>query len=461
MPGRGARHRHRRRPVRTAPLRPRGRPRRGTGPRAHRHVRPQPPDPGERRAAPPPRPGAPRCPHVAPRPAGADVVKVLHVIGDSEFGGGSRVILAVAAGARDAGHEVEVLTTDARFQEALEARGIRVVDRDWVRRQPHPVRDARGVAALTRYLRQGRHDLVHTHTTRGGVLGRLAGHRAGTPIVVHTAHGFAVAERDARWKQRAVFAVERVAARWCDHVVAVSHHHARWAADEGVRPRGSLRVIPNGVPAPAPAGPLPLPGRRGPIVVHVGRIAPGKGVDVLLDAFTDLRRGDGQGADAHLVVAGDGPAMPALTEQARLLGLGDDVTWLGHRDDVPAVLAAADVVVLPSLREGLSLALLEAMAAARAIVATDLGGTAEALVGGRAGVLVPPGDAGAVTAALRELLADPDRRTRLAARALAEFEARYRLERMVGAYRDLYAELGAATPGAGRLGAATRRSASR
>lgn len=388
-------------------------------------------------------------------------MKMLHVVGDSGFGGGSRVILAIAAGARDAGHDVTVLTTDPRFEAILADAGITVLAEDWVRRRPHPWHDLRGVTALQRHLQHERYDVVHTHTTRGGVLGRLSAHRAGTPTVLHTAHGFAVAEHDAAWKQAAVFAVERVAAGWCDHIVTVSHHHARWATARGVRPHGSLRVIPNGVPDVFATTSDRSRSRRGPTLVHVGRLAHGKGIDVLLEAVAILRRTAGSSAGVHLVVAGDGPASAELHALADHLGVTTAVTWLGHRDDVGAVLAAADVVVLPSLREGLSLALLEAMAAGRPIVATNLGGTAEALAGGRGGVLVPPGDVVAVARAVGRLLDEPTRADAMGRRARELYEADYRLERMVSDYVALYAEVAAAGPGSGRGPVATPVNAAR
>lgn len=369
-------------------------------------------------------------------------MRILHVIGDSAFGGGSMVITDIATGARTAGHDVAVLTTDARFQQVLHDAGIGVVDLDLVRRRPHPVRDTTGVVRLARLLRSERIDLVHTHTTRGGVLGRAAARLAATPRVIHTAHGFAVAERDAAWRRWGCFAVERVAARWCDHVVTVSEHHGRWAHDAGVRPRHGIVVVPNGARdlgrhdlATSEGDVAAGPRRDAPTLVHVGRIAHGKGIDVLLTALAGL---DGVRAP-RLLVAGDGPALEASRSQARQFGLEGRVDWLGYRDDPGDVLASGDVVVLPSLREGLSLALLEAMSSGRPIVASDLGGNAEALDGGRCGVLVPPGDAAALRDAIRALLDDPARAAHLGAAARRRFVATYGRDRMVAAYVALYA----------------------
>lgn len=368
-------------------------------------------------------------------------MRILHVIGDSDYGGGSRVITAIAAAAHHAGHDTTVLTTVPRFQEVLGAHGVAVLDRDWVRRRPNPWVDARGVLALAAHLRAADVDVVHTHTTRGGLLGRLAARLAGVEVVIHTAHGFAVAEDDPAWVQRAYFAVERRAARWGHYVVAVSEHHGRWGHARGLRPRVALRVIANGVPDPGhPPRPVGPPSTAAPVVLHFGRLAQGKGIDVLLASFRALLDGWPGEPAPRLVIAGDGPLLATERARAETLGIDDHVAWLGHRDDLPALLAAAQVVVLPSLREGLSLALLETMAAGRPVVATSLGGNLEALDGGRCGRLVPPADAVALTVAVRELLGDSPAAEALGAAARRRYVATYRLERMVDDYLALYEE---------------------
>lgn len=391
-------------------------------------------------------------------------MRILHVIGDSEYGGGSRVIEAIAVGAQQRGHEVEVLTTAPRFQEVLSARNIAVLDRDWIRRAPHPWVDARGVTALASHLRRGSYDLVHTHTTRGGLLGRLAARLAGTPAVVHTAHGFAVAEADAGWKRRAYFAVERRAAPWGDFIVTVSDHHRAWAEAERLRPRTALRSIPNGVPDPLPDGdgcrptpPLPEVDGSRTTLLHFGRIAGGKGIDVLLAALREVHDALRPRERPLLLVAGDGPILQQERGRAAAYGLASHVRWLGHRDDLPALLARADLVIFPSLREGLSLALLEAMAAGRPIVATSLGGNAEALAGGACGRLVPPGDPRALATGILELIDDPARAAAAGRAARSRFERTYRLEQMVQRYMDLYEEASAGTLGPVRSAVMKRR----
>jgi glycosyltransferase involved in cell wall biosynthesis len=167
-----------------------------------------------------------------------------------------------------------------------------------------------------------------------------------------------------------------------------------------------------------------------------------KGVDVLLDALARLAD---DGLRPALWIAGQGPARPALEKQARELGLDHQVRFLGERGDIADLLAACDVFILPSRSEGLGVAALEAMAAGRAIVATRVGGLAEAVVDESTGLLVPPADPAALAGALARLLRDPALRARLAEAGPARIDAGFRADDLVEAYEDLYFELLAET----------------
>jgi glycosyltransferase involved in cell wall biosynthesis len=173
-----------------------------------------------------------------------------------------------------------------------------------------------------------------------------------------------------------------------------------------------------------------------PVVLTTARLDPQKGHPVLLRAAREL-------PGVVFALAGDGPDRVALEGQAAALGIGDRVLFLGHRTDVPELLAACDVFVLPSLFEGSSLALLEAMGAGRAVLSSAIGGTGELVVDGEDGVLVPPGDAQALAAGLRKLLDDPALRARLAERAgrrvARDFTPAANCERVTQIYEELIA----------------------
>jgi glycosyltransferase involved in cell wall biosynthesis len=198
-------------------------------------------------------------------------------------------------------------------------------------------------------------------------------------------------------------------------------------------------VIPNAAAVAARAA-QPVPraelarNATAPIVLTIARLDAQKGISHLLDAAAAV-------PDVSFAIAGDGPDRAALEAQTAKLGLADRVRFLGHRRDVPALLAAADLFVLPSLYEGLPLSVLEAMAAGVPVVATAIGGTDEVVRDGETGTLVPPADPLALAAAITRTLADRDQAKRLAAGA-REFVAReYSVQSMVGAVSRLYDSL--------------------
>jgi glycosyltransferase involved in cell wall biosynthesis len=171
-----------------------------------------------------------------------------------------------------------------------------------------------------------------------------------------------------------------------------------------------------------------------PLVLTVARLDAQKGIPVLLDAVASV-------PDAAFVVAGDGPDRAALEARAVSLGLADRVRFLGHRRDVASLLAAADVLVLPSLYEGLPLSVLEAMIAGVPVIATAVGGTDEVVRDGETGTLVPPGDASALAAAIRRVLGDRERSSRLADAARALVAREHSVEAMVASVSRLYETL--------------------
>ena len=227
-------------------------------------------------------------------------------------------------------------------------------------------------------------------------MGRLAARLANVPVIVHTAHGFAFHERSPRSTSLFYSALERVASRWCDRIVSVSEFHRRWALELGICKPPEILAIPNGIAAlPNPTVPRAELRRRlgatdrDMVILSMARLAPDKGLEYLITAATILLRTECQ---FRIVIAGDGPVRARLEESTRNLGVADPVDFLGFREDVSDLLAACDLVVLPSLREGLSIALLEAMAAGKPIIATSIGSHRELVCQAEIARLVAPAD---------------------------------------------------------------------
>jgi len=357
-------------------------------------------------------------------------LRIAHQLLSGDVAGGQLVALRLARGAREAGHEPLLVTpTGGPLLELASEHGIetRVVPLGRSFRLDDAWRYAR-------VLRDERTELLHTHThLAGNVLGRVAGRLARVPVLAHM--HIENAFRSDRLGRTAQVALDDATARLCARIVAVSEATRRTLATQGY-PRAKLEVVRNGVDLER-AEPVRL--APSPAIVHVGRLAPVKGQ---LELIRALARIDG----ASLILVGrdlerGGAYERELRAEAERLRLGDRVVFAGGRDDVPAVLAGAEVFALPSLAEGLPLVVLEAMAQARPVVATPVGGTPEA-VDADTGVLVPPGDVGALAEALGQLLGDPQRARALGEAGRRRAEERFDAERMTARILEIYAELG-------------------
>ena len=268
------------------------------------------------------------------------------------------------------------------------------------------------------------------------VYGAWASWRAGVPHVI-TMHGSSYYA--GRLRRRLAL---RAAIALSGHTVAVSGRLARQISRDLWMPPSRISTIPNGVPSVRPERTtLRDELRLGPddrLVVSVGNLYPVKGHQHLIDAVALLV---GRHPTLHLAISGRGEMAEALSARARGLGLANRVHLLGLRSDVAAILAAADVFALPSLSEGLPLALLEAMFAGCPIVASEVGEVGGALAHGEAGILVEPGQPAALAAALDRLLSDPDRARELGEHAVRRAAAEYDISRMVQRYAGVYEAL--------------------
>ena len=357
-------------------------------------------------------------------PSPSASMNLAFVLGSSTGGIGRHVrMLAVGCAAR--GLPVQVLgpsRTDSDFAFGAAARFTAVE----IASRPRPLRDLRAIARLRRLLRAAGTDAVHAHGLRAGALAAiaLASFRGPRPALVVTAHN---SPSQAEGVTRAVYrALELLVARRADSVLCVSAD-----LEQRMRAAGARRVGHAVVPAPrvslamgdasaetvaATRTELGVDPDRA-VVLTVGRLVAQKGFGVLLEAasrWRDIR------PEPLLVVVGEGPLAAGLKARAASLGL--EVRFAGRRGDVPALMAAADVFVLPSMWEGQSLVLQEALQAGMPVVATRVGGNPE-LVGEDAAILVPPGDPGRLADAVRAVLGDPALAARLrkaaADRALA------------------------------------------
>lgn len=337
----------------------------------------------------------------------------------------------------EAGHEAFVV---GPFEQRPEIRGT-VVPLD-VNREVSLGGDLRAVTRFAGIVRELEPDLVHGHGSKGGLLARLG--RLGSPRtpVVFTPHLYSFDNYFARPAQRHLYrGVERVLAPLASRVTACCEAERLSAAKIG--PASRTRLVYNGVDPIRLDSVHPVIAElraRGPVVCTVAELRDSKGVPRLVDAFAIVRE---RHPDAQLAIAGDGAERSLVEQRIAAHGLADAAHLLGATPGADQVLAGASLFVNAAYAEGFPYTVIEAMSAGLPVVATDVGGTSEAIgTDGEAGILVPPGDTATLAEAITALLDDPDRARRLGAAAHRRYEEHFTAERMVAAAFAVYGELG-------------------
>lgn len=307
-----------------------------------------------------------------------------------------------------------------------------------------PWKDGCALVALVRILRAKRPAIVHTHTSKAGVLGRIAAWLAGVPVVVHTPHGHVFYGHFGAVKSRIFVQVERMLCRMTTALVALTSAERDDHLERRVGSAGRFAVIPSGIDVERFRG-ARLEGRRIPpefncppdatVIGSIGWLTDIKGHRVLVEALHCLKD---EFPQAHVVIVGSGGQREALQAQAESVGLHDRVHLVGHRKDIERCLAGMDCFVFPSLNEGMGRALIEAMAAGLPVVASRVGGIPAIVRHEENGLLVPAGDGRALSEALRRLITDPQGAARLGRHASRSIGKEFGVQAMVDAVESVY-----------------------
>ncbi len=348
-------------------------------------------------------------------------------------------LLALMRGARARGHEVVGACADGPLLDPVRAEGFRIATLPPMR-SLSPPEQALALAALVRLMRAEKPDLVHAHMPIAGFLGRLAARVTRVPRVAYTCHGF-LFNQPGPWARRAAsLGLEWLGGRMTDVFLTVSEEEAADARRLGLGRNAT--AVGNGRD---PARFHPDPQARGRlrtelgvppdrvVVAVVSRLVRHKGHLELATAIRDL-------PEAELWVVGERLLTDRGEDIAASLaasGLGERIRLLGYREDVPAVLAAADIFALPSHFEGLPMSVIEAMMTGLPVVATDIKGPREQVVDGETGLLVPPREVAPLARALARLAADPALRVRMGEAGRRRALALYAEDRVVARTLDL------------------------
>ena len=326
------------------------------------------------------------------------------------------------------------------------AKGVDCLQLVALGRDIRPLSDVRALWRLCRILRQFRPHIVHTHTAKAGVLGRVAARLAGVPVVVHTYHGHVLRSYFGPLRNALFRALERALGQASDALVAVSQSVKDDLVDLGVAEAAKIRVVPLGLELAGLTRALPrgrLRAQSGvaegaPLVGIVGRLAPIKDLPTFLLAAALVRR---SAPEVRFAIVGDGEERPALEAEVLRLGLQDVVHFHGWHRDMSGVYGDLDLVVNCSRNEGTPVALIEALAAGRPVIATRVGGTPDLLARGDNGILVPPGDPESLAAAIEGVLRAPDAARARAACGRAYVLRQHCADRLVDDVDQLYRQL--------------------
>ncbi len=347
-------------------------------------------------------------------------------------------LLPIMQGLRARGHEAVGVCPEGPLADIVRAEGFRVVALP-LARSLSPRAQWRAFLSLLALFRAERPDIVHAHMPISGFLARVAARAAGVRRIAYTCHGFLFNQPGPLLRQAASFVMERLAARLTDVFMTVSVKEAADAARLGISARAV--AVGNGrdpaVFRPNPAARARIRAELGApsarvVVVIVSRLVRSKGHAELLAAMAEV--------DAELWVVGDRLASdhePSLEPFFAASALGGRLRRLGYREDVPDLLAAADIFALPSWYEALPMSVIEAMLTGLPVVASDIPGPREQVVHGVTGLLVPAREAAPLAAALRRLAGDAGLRARMGLAGLERARENYTEARVVGRVLDL------------------------
>ncbi len=347
-------------------------------------------------------------------------MRICHVITRMIVGGAQENTLLSVTGGTARGHEVTLVTGPSPGREGnlLTKTGglpdFELVEMPDLIRNISPFRDLRAYYALKRFFASRKFDVVHTHSSKAGIIGRLAARAAGVPVVVHTVHGQAFSSYARGFKDRFYIAAERIAAARCDRIFAVAQAMIDQCVAYGIAPRGKYRVVYSGMETARFAGSerdaalresLGISGNVR-VIATLARLFPQKGYEYVIPAAAEIMR---RFPDVRLLIIGDGPMYEQLSSDIARLGMAGKVFFAGliPPGEVHRYLSQADLLWHLSLREGLPRSVVQALASGIPAVGFRLDGTPEVILDGRTGYCVEPCDVSGVVERTAELLSDP------------------------------------------------------
>jgi len=387
--------------------------------------------------------------------------KIIHIITRLDKGGSAENTLLTALGINKKKYEVilvkgptyesrmsnkEHATISADLKEAR-LKGVRIVNLPFLLRRINPVYDLLALFSLYVFLIKENPTIVHSHTSKAGLLGRLAAKLAGVPIIVHTPHGHVFFGYFGPLKTKIFILLEKLASRITDKIATLSNREKEDYILFKIAEEDKLSVICSGIglnkfkesllsEKQNLKKELGIP-ENSLIVGTAGRLVPVKGPEFLIKAAKYIIS---KYPDTYFIFTGDGPLEQDLNRKAREMGISENIIFLGWRDDVAKIISIYDIFVLPSLNEGMGRVLAEAMALGKPIVASNTGGIPDLVIHGKNGFLVPPKNPKELAKYIQVLIEDKDKREKMSLKG-KEMSLNFSAEIMIEKIASLYKEL--------------------
>lgn len=384
-------------------------------------------------------------------------IRVLHVITRMIVGGAQENTLFTAAlQTKNPRYEVTLLTgiddgPEGDLHDTARAQGVNLEIEPLLVRPIRPLTDLRAFLRLRRYMRDGKFDIVHTHSSKAGILGRMAARSAGVPIIVHTLHSLVFHEYEKAWKNTLYIALKKLCAPWTHSFISVNQKTLDGALAQGIgTPEKHIKIFSGMDLAPfldvaASLSPAEAKAKAGIpetalVVGKVARLFPLKGHDLFMEAAAKVAA---ERPDVHFLLVGGGILREPLEAQARKLGIFDRVHFSGlvRPEQVPALIQAMDVVVHSSLREGIARVIPQAGAVGKPVVTFEMDGAPEVIQNGVSGYLAPPQDTTAMAKRVVELLGSEAERERMGREGQKFARENYSAELMVDRINAVYERL--------------------
>ncbi|HGE70318.1 TPA: glycosyltransferase family 1 protein [Candidatus Poribacteria bacterium] len=380
------------------------------------------------------------------------MIKVLHVITRMIKGGAQDDTLLTVVKLNKSRYQVSLATgpsigPEGEIESKARQMGVDLTVIPELVREISPIKDAIALYKLYRYIKKGGYDIVHTHSSKAGILGRVAAKLADVKIIIHTPHSHVFYGYYGRFVTQIFVWIERFAAYFTDRIISLTPLETKEHLEFGVGKPSQFTVVYSGVELkPFLNVKINKEQKRqefglndsDKVCIFVARLVPVKGHQYLISAMPYVINDI---PSAKLVLVGDGELRSELENQALRLGIKEKVIFTGLRDDIPELLAMSDLFVLSSINEGMGKVLVEAMAVGLPVVATNVGGVSAVVVDGETGILVPPKDPKALSDAIIQLLSDTDISNRMGEAGRKRVDPDFSVEAMIEKIENIYEEL--------------------